>query len=481
MAHNSSRFDQILINKTLANKEFQEQKVIDTSSIKLIPKSYEIYLTESFNFHCSLCSKRADKKKNYFGCPHYPSLKTIDSLNHLQSSLDNLTNELKSSVSTPSEMKVIFSSLDQWIRRKWVGKSESEYEEILLKCVKKQNFPYGYVKSVDVLAETSLPPHEEWKDIYLDSKKPTSLEEVKDANEMFHFSGCKNLGDYYDFYLNIDIELLCCVVEAWRKLGKETFSLDPMNFISLPSYGFSVWLYLSGVEIELLQNIDQILMTEGGKRGGWSGTAGLRYAEANHRGIPKYFTMSEAIKYLIDADICALYSHCMEFGFPIGGFRTMSEGTLRKIFDYFQETKGVDLKVDSSYSFHLVCDLEIDKEQEELLSIFPPLVENKVVTDDMISPFMKKLKKTYNIRNEGQRLISDLSVKENYVINAFALKNYVRCGVRLRAIKAGICYRQETYIKKQMQINAQLRRDFQAQKMTANANSIKRLSNSRKY
>ena len=238
IAHNSSRFDQILINRTLGSEEFQKQKIIDTSSIKLIPKSLEVFLTQSFNFCCSLCDKREEKggKKNFFGCAHYPSLKTIDSLNHLQSSLDNLTNELKSSAKTSQELNTLFSPLSKWIRTKWVGKTESEYDEILEKLTKKQSFCYSYIKNEEVLEEEKLPPIEEWQDSYLDNKKPTTEAEVKEANEMFNFAGCKKIGDFYDFYLRIDVELLCCVFESWRKLGKDNFSLDPVHYVTNPGH-----------------------------------------------------------------------------------------------------------------------------------------------------------------------------------------------------------------------------------------------------
>ena len=95
----------------------------------------------------------------------------------------------------------------------------------------------------------------------------------------------------------------------------------------------------------------------------------------------------------------------------------MSSATLELLFHYFQATKGVDLKTDSAYGFHLQCDLAIVPEYENLLEIFPPLVENKSVTDDLFSPMMKRLKREYQIKNEGDRLIADFKEKKDYVIS----------------------------------------------------------------
>ena len=481
MAHNSSKFDQILFNRTFANKSFQEQKVIDVKSITLIPKSFEIYLTESVRFHCEECDRKdandSEKKRFLNGCVHYPSLKTIDSINHLQSSLSTLTNELMQSCSSVDELKSTFFSLDSWVRSRWRGKTESEYEDLLTRLTQKLPFPYSYIKSPNVLEERSLPTLDKWQETYLDTGLSTQTD-VDYANEIFSLFDCETISDFYDVYLTTDIELLTCVTEAWRKLGREKFQLDPINFVSLPSYGFSVWLYNSGAKIDLLQNYEDILFFEQSKRGGWSGSCGLRFSQANHPGIPFFYDPEQPNLTLIDADIVGLYSHCMEFAFPAKNFKRMSDETLESLFHYFQATKGVDLKTDSAYGFHLQCDLAIDPEYENLLEIFPPLVENKSVTDDSFSPMMKRLKQEYQIKNEGHRLIADFKVKKDYVISGFALKNYMRCGVKLLSIKAGICYEQQQFLKQQMTMNQELRKMYQRSNMTANANSIKRFSNS---
>ena len=76
-------------------------------TIKLLPKGYEIFISEEFQFHCQICEeKKANKKlhpKEYQekigSCVHFPFCKFIDSLNFLQGSLSNLTAEMKNSCS----------------------------------------------------------------------------------------------------------------------------------------------------------------------------------------------------------------------------------------------------------------------------------------------------------------------------------------------------------------------------------------------
>ena len=492
IAHNSQKFDQILMNKTFSNPDFQKKKVVNTSTINMIPKSYEHYLTESFRFFCEFCSPEEGQnsssedgeegiKKNAYGCVHYPIMKTIDSLNHLQASLSNLADELKQSSFTISDLRTNFSTLFDWIKQRWDDKTEAEYDELLSLLTQKQFFPYSYITSPSKLEEKELPPLEKWRENFLNTKVVTQ-EEVDYANNVFRLFGCQSISEFYNLYLVTGILILTSVMEAWRKLGKEKFTLDPINFVSLPSYGFAVWLYNSGVKIELLQDYEQILLFEGAKRGEWSGVAGLRFGKANHKGIPMFYKPDEPTHYLVDADLVGLYAFCMTFCFPHNTFRDMSQETLDAVYQYFQDTKGIDIKTNSDFGFHLVCDLSIDPECEDLLEIFPPLVQNKSTDDEsIISPLMTKLKKEFKIKNEGDRLIADLTDKKDYVLSAYALKCYMRCGVKLNSIKRGVCYRQSPFLKKQMESNQELRKHYQSQNMTANSNSIKRMSNSSKY
>ena len=117
-----------------------------------------------------------------------------------------------------------------------------------------------------------------------------------------------------------------------------------------------------------------------------------------------------------------LYGFCMGFAYPFQTFRNLSEDTLISLRQYFNETGGIDIKTNSDYGMTLVCDLGFDRDCLDLLEIFPPLVENKTITDSFLSPLMKDLKEKYNIVNEGDRLIADFTIKRNYNLSGFALK-----------------------------------------------------------
>ena len=343
----------------------------------------------------------------------------------MQASLAKLVEELKISCLNENDLKQEFFPLWNWIQENWGSEAQIEYLNLL---TKKQYLPYSYLTSEEVLSQSSLPSFEEWNKGY-DLGTKTTQSEYDYALNAFEKLKCKTLFDYVKIYQISDILLLSSVFESWRKLGRENFGLDCANFVSLPSFGFSAWLHSSGIEIDLLQSYDHILLFEKAKRGGWSGSCGLRYACANIPEMKELYDPTIPKRRLLDMDFCSLYGYTMTFHFPWRNFRDCSPETLAKLAKYMQETKGVDIKTNSQYSFVVICDLKIKEEYCDLLENFPPLVYNTEIPIHLLSPKMKQLVKEQNIRQNGDRLIADLRIKKNYVITAYALKCFLRVGV----------------------------------------------------
>ena len=45
--------------------------------------------------------------------------------------------------------------------------------------------------------------------------------------------------DYYDLYLKVEVLLLACVFETFRKESIGSFKLNPGHYLSNPDYGFT--------------------------------------------------------------------------------------------------------------------------------------------------------------------------------------------------------------------------------------------------
>ena len=102
------------------------------------------------------------------------------------------------------------------------------------------------------------------------------------AKKVFKIFNEKNIGDYHDLYVQSDTLLLADVFENFRKKCIEIYELDPAHFLSVPGLVRQVCLKKIEMKLELLADIDMLLMTDKGIRGGMC--HGIhRYAEANNK------------------------------------------------------------------------------------------------------------------------------------------------------------------------------------------------------
>ena len=143
--------------------------------------------------------------------------------------------------------------------------------------LRKSVYPYEYMDSWERFDETSLPNK---KAFYSE----LNLEEITDkdyidAEKVFEELKVKNLGDYYDLYVQSDTLLLADVSLNFRNKCTEIYELDPAYFLSAPGFAWQACLK-RWVELELLINIDMLLMIEKGIQGGIC-HAIHRYAKAN--------------------------------------------------------------------------------------------------------------------------------------------------------------------------------------------------------
>ena len=100
-----------------------------------------------------------------------------------------------------------------------------------------------------------------------------NLEDITDkdyahAQTVFEEFKLKNLGDYYDLYVQSDTLLLTDVFENFRNKCIEIYELEPAHFLSAPGLAWQACLKKTRVKLELLTDIDMLLIVEKGIRGG---------------------------------------------------------------------------------------------------------------------------------------------------------------------------------------------------------------------
>ena len=77
----------------------------------------------------------------------------------------------------------------------------------------------------------------------------------------------KNLGDYFDFYVQSDTLLLADAFENFSKKCIEIYELDLAHFLSPPGLAWKACLKKTEVKLDLLTKTDTLLMAEKGISG----------------------------------------------------------------------------------------------------------------------------------------------------------------------------------------------------------------------
>ena len=132
---------------------------------------------------------------------------------------------------------------------------------------------------------------------------------------------CKTMGDYHDLYLKSDVLILADVFENFRKTSKQNYNLDPAHYFSCPGFAWDAMLKMTGINLELITDIDMYQMVEKDLRGGISYIAN-RYSKPNNKYMCDYDKESSFLMYL---DANNLYGWAMSQPLPTGGFKWLKE------------------------------------------------------------------------------------------------------------------------------------------------------------
>lgn len=228
------------------------------------------------------------------------SFRFIDSFKFMTASLEKLASYLENHEITASTFAADGYTKEQikLLRRKGI-------------------FPYDYVSNFDRLKEERLPSKADFKNKLTDSD--ISDEDYSYVKNLWQEFNIHTLGEYSDLYLKVDILLTADVLESFRVTCMNSYEMDPLYFFTSPSLSWNAMLKYTGVEIELLTDIDMLLFIEKSIRGGVSQVSN-RYGKANNKYMNDGYDPNKLIKYLIYLDMNNLYGLVMTKHLPTGGF-----------------------------------------------------------------------------------------------------------------------------------------------------------------
>ena len=177
----------------------------------------------------------------------------------------------------------------------------------------------------------------------------------------------RNLGDYHDLYVQSDTLLLADIFENFGDMSLKMDELDPVYFVSLSGFVWHACLKVTGVNLELITDINMLLMIESGMRGGRCHVM-YSYVEANNKYINNYDENKES-SFLSYLDASNLYECPMIKKRPVCSFMWIKN--VSRIDEEFIK----DYDENSDIGYFLKLDLEYPKELHDLHSDLPFLPE----------------------------------------------------------------------------------------------------------
>ncbi|KAL9979617.1 hypothetical protein ACROYT_G017300 [Oculina patagonica] len=369
----------------------------------------------------------------------FGGLRFIDSLNFLQGSLDSLVR------ATPKESLNITKYISSQSNES-VPKGHACEARFELLC-KKGIYPYEYMDSWERFSETSLPEKEKFYSKLNDEN--ITDEEYKHAQNVWKTFGCQTLGDYHDLYVKTDVSLLADVFENFRKISLEKYGLDPANYFTSPGLSWDALLKKTGVQLELLTDLEMHLFVERGIRGGIS-MVSRRHAKANNPYVEGY-DPSQPKKYIMYLDANNLYGWAMSKPLPKSGFRW------KKVMP--TEKQIMTKKSFAKAGWILEVDLEYPAELHEKHNSYPLAPEKKKINKDLFSPYQKELIKNLDLDlPDSEKLVLTLEDKSNYVVHYRNLQFYLKQGMKLKKVHRVLEFEQECWMEPYIKMNTEFRK-----------------------
>ena len=290
-------------------------------------------------------------------------------------------------------------------------------------------FPYDYMDNIEKLKDPKPPPQ---KAFYSKLKgKKINDYNYKHVLNVWKTWNMKTFKEYLVLYNITDVLLLADVFENFRDICLKNYELDPVYFYTAPGLAWEAMLKMTGVNLELLSNIDMLLMIEKGIRGGIS-IISNRYGKANNKYM-KDFNKSELSKYLMYVDANNLYGWAMSQKLPVHSFKWMTNKEIENIFN------NQIVQVWERTPCILEVDLEYPEELHDLHNDYP-LCPERVECDKGV-----------------KKLIPNLRNKNNYVVHYKTLMQCLRLGMNLKKIHRGIKFIEDDFLKPYIDKNTNLR------------------------
>ena len=174
----------------------------------------------------------------------------------------------------------------------------------------KTHFPYEWLTEKNIYNK-NLPPIE---DFYSSLKlQNINQEEYDETLRIYKELKCKNVKDYLEIYMKLDICLQADIFNVFRNIIWNQFKIDCCKYITSCSLSLDLMLKYTGVKIELFKDITMFDFTDSSIMGG------LCLASQN---IADDDNNESTIS---DTDVVSLYPYVMTQKLPISNYKFVSK------------------------------------------------------------------------------------------------------------------------------------------------------------
>ena len=197
--------------------------------------------------------------------------------------------------------------------------------------------------------------------------------------------------------------------EKFNKTCLDYYRLDLCHYFSSPGLSWDAMLKMTGVELELISDIDMYSFIEKGMRDSISYIA-KRHSKANNEYTENYVSSKENV-FIMYLDANNLFGWAMTQYLPYGGFKWLS----KKEIDEFDLNL---VKENSSGGYILEVDLEYPSELHDFHNDYPLAPEKLEISQKMLSKYCSDIADKYGIKIGGvNKLVPNLRNKEIYVVH----------------------------------------------------------------
>ena len=385
---------QIKNDKKISLYFFNGSKYDNSIILNSLSKIYKDEITINCIGNSSETFKSIDSK---FKNMKY-SFKLLDISNYIKGSLSSLTEKLL------DEHKII-------TKRYFPNNFE------LLK--QKACFPYEWITKENIY-DKKLPSIE---DFYSSLKlQNITQEQYNKTLEIYKELKCKNVKDYLEIYMKLDICLQADIFNVFRNIIWNQFEIDCCKYITSCSLSLDLMLKYTEVKIQLFKDITMFDFTDSSIMGG------LCLASQN-------IVDDDDDKLTISStDVCSLYPYIMTQKLPISDYKFVSNFNKNK---YGQDKNCSSLLNVEIYTTKKVLN-------NKILCQFLALISKSKISYNQLSEFQRKNLKENYISSE--KLISHLGYDKNTYISFEMYQMMKSLGYKIN-IKKILEYKHSNFMK----------------------------------